>query len=35
MCEEEGLLVEVFYGCDYGSIKAAPQSLLGSTLVCY
>lgn len=33
--EEEGLLVELLNGQDYRPIQAAPQSLLGATLVCY
>lgn len=33
VCEEEGLLVEVLYGEDDGSIQAAPEGLLGAALV--
>lgn len=34
VCEEEGLLVEVLYGEDDRAIQAAPERLLGATLVC-
>lgn len=34
VCEEEGLLVEVLYGEDDGSIQAASEGLLGAALVC-
>lgn len=34
VCKEEGLLVEVLYGEDDGSIQATSESLLGAALVC-
>lgn len=35
VCEEEGLLVEVLYGHNYGSIQTAAESLLRAALIGY